>query len=191
MQFLAGSKVACALLAALAVGSGVQTWYLVKVQRELGALRATVSSEVEADEEGPTVVAAPRSDPQSMFERLHERLGLEFGPLGPWTSPLWSDAHAFPLEGELPLLRDRGDAYELSLALPEGLQGDVSARVEGGMLIVRGDHEGLDGRARRNSRFERRTTLPPDADPGSLATRVEDGRLHVRLEKRAPARASA
>jgi HSP20 family molecular chaperone IbpA len=116
---------------------------------------------------------------------------LEFGPLGPWTSPLWSDAHAFPLEDELPLLRDRGDAYELSLALPEGLQGEVSARVEGGMLIVRGDHEGLDGRARRNSRFERRTTLPPDADPGSLATRVEDGRLHVRLEKRAPARASA
>jgi HSP20 family molecular chaperone IbpA len=191
MQVLAGSKVLSALLAALAVGSGVQTWYLVKVQRELGALRSAVASQVEADEEGPTVVAAPRSDPQTMFERLHERLGLEFGPHWPWTSPLWSDAHAFPLEAEFSALRDRGDAYELSLALPQDLEGDVNARVEGGMLVVRGEHSGGDVRARRSSRFERRMTLPPDADPGSLSTRIEDGRLHVRLEKRAPARASA
>lgn len=191
MQVLAGGKLLCALLAALAVGSGVQTWYLVKMQRELGALRASASSELEADDEVPAVVAAPRADPGLAFERLHERLGLEFGPLWPFTNRLWSDAHGFPLEAELGGLRDRGDAYELTLALPDGLDGEVSARVEQGTLVIRGDHAGGGASARRAHRFERRLTLPHDADPASLSTRVEDRRLHVRLDKRAEARASA
>ena len=214
MKPLVDNKVLYALLAVLAIGMGVQTYYLVKVREEIGSTRVSAAERLDAPppaaEEDSDEVAAgamrATGDPfeateermRSLFDDFYERFDRGFGV--PWfdTSPFTVDGDSFLFGSAGRLgprvdLQDKGDRYEMLVDVPGVEQTDVVVRTEEGMLIVEGSRkstfEESEGdkyvrRERHTGRFERRLSLPSDADPAALETEYEAGVLRIVLGKK-------
>lgn len=194
MKLLADSKLLCALLAVVSVGMGVQTYYLVRVHRQLGgselqaAETAAPRAASEADEVSAALIpATPQASPapvdpfadldqveermRSLFDNFYDRFDHSFG--GPWIDnhPFFADGDSFLLGnlGQLGPridLQDRGDRYELTVDVPGAEQSDVVVRVEGHMLIVEGS----------------RATTTEESEPGSFVRRERQfGRFERRI----------
>lgn len=222
MRLFASSKLLCALLAVVAIGSGAQTYYLVQVHNrleaaEVRAAEAATSAAVDDTKPERDQTALVPADPlpglapadpfpqfgraeermRSLFDDFYDRFDSTFGD--PWfnTYPLFADGDSFRFGAGHVVprvdLQDRGDHYEMIVDLPGSDETDVIVRTEGDLLIVEGSRdstleESEPGnyvrRERRLGRFERRLTLPSDADTETLQTEVENGVLRVSLRKR-------
>lgn len=222
MKLLASGKLLCALLAAVTVGMGVQTYYLFQVHSQLDARAAGTALPNEADdgrvedEQSASLPAAPQrlapADPfarleraeermRSLFDGFYERFDAGFGDTGfgnAWfdRAPFFADGDSFFVGdaggfGPRVDLQDRGDSYELTVDVPGSDETNVVVRAEDGALIVAGSRDSTieesEGdymrRERQFGRFERRLSLPRDADVDSLETAFENGVLRVTLQK--------
>jgi HSP20 family molecular chaperone IbpA len=211
MRFFEANKVTGALLAVLAVGMGVQTYYLVRVHRELRSPEARAAEREELAEAGsPRATPALPGDPSAALDAAEERLRelfddfeQRFGEdlLGSFwdRSPFEGDGDSFlfgpgGLPGPRADLRDRGDRYELVMDVPGADEADVTVAIEEGVLRVEGTRSSTKEdsgpgeflrRERQFGRFLREIPLPEDADPSSLETRFENGVLTATIAKRA------
>ncbi len=131
---------------------------------------------------------ATRWDPFAEFEDLYDRMGRlmdsvwsGFGRhVGAW-SPLAD-------------VSETEDAYLVEVDLPGVRKDQISIEVTGSELAISGEisqreREGLLRRStRREGRFEYRTALPQDVDPGKASASLADGVLTVRVPKTEAAR---
>lgn len=110
-------------------------------------------------------------------------------------------------------IQDVGDAYQLVLDLPGMQREEIEVSLEEGILAVRGERAaaresiGTEAsetdetgeragpsfvrRERSFGRFERRFSLPDDAEEESISARYENGILTIAVPKRAGSRPSA
>lgn len=222
MKLRADSKLLCALLAVVAVGMGVQTFYLVRVHHRLDAAEVRAAGTIVSkegndaqveDEQIAFVPAHPQTglapvDPlarfdqaeermRSLFDNFYDRFDSNFGDS-------WFNNHPFLADGDWFLLgnagqlgprvdlQDRGDHYELTVDVPGAEETDVVVRTENDMLIVEGSRDSTTEesepgsyvrRERQFGRFERRLSLPQDADAATLHTDFDNGVLKVTLQK--------
>lgn len=220
MKHLAGSKLLYALLAAVTVGLGVQTYSLVQVHRELGELRrqsvgapAEVAHAEEARPAQPQALqpmpplaaqdpfadlAATEARMRSLFDTFYERFDQSFDDSF-FDTPFTLDGDSFLLGtggrlGPRIDLQDRGDHYEVTVDVPGAEEADVAVRTEDGTLIIEGTRSAAGEtsepgsyvrRERRFGRFERRLSLPSDADAKTQETTFENGLLKVIFRKSA------
>ena len=217
MKLLSGevhsaNKILIGLLAAVVVGLGVQTWFLVRVHDRLSteaprqAVLASATKPATPGTQSPDTMA-PNAFAE--FEEAEARMRRLFGDFQTWFErdfgAPWTDGHPFFSGGDSFLfdaggqlgpradLQDRGDHYEISLDIPGAEQADVDIEARDGQLIVTGTRssereESKPGEYMRRERqygsFERRLPLPDDADPAALRSELENGVLRVAIDKR-------
>lgn len=212
MKLLAGNKVLCALLAAVAAGMGVQTYYLVQLHRRMNAAEEVETAKVTTSEETADRAAGASpalADPfaeleeaearmRSLFDDFYDRFDTGLDESWFDRRPFFADGDSFLFSPSGQLgprvdLQDRDDHYEMLVDVPGADEADVVVRAENDMLIVEGSRsstleESEPGsyvrRERHTGRFERRVSLPDDADPSSVRTEYEDGVLRVTLRKK-------
>tara|TARA_R110002126_G_scaffold4409_41_gene23319 strand:- start:3988 stop:4656 length:669 start_codon:yes stop_codon:yes gene_type:complete len=194
MKLLANSKLLCALLAVVSVGMGVQTYYLVRVHRQLRASEVQAAETTawietsEADDDQTALIPAdPRTslvpvDPfadldqaeermRSLFDNFHDRFDRNFGDSWFDNRPILADGSSFLLGNMGQLgprvdLQDCGDSYEVTVDVPGAEETEVVVRVEGDMLIVEGSC----------------ATSNEESEPGSFVRRERQfGRFERRL----------
>jgi HSP20 family molecular chaperone IbpA len=211
MRPFSANKLLGALLAVLVVGMGLQTYYLVRVHRELRAAEARAAErEARPGGDPSSTLPAPGipSDPfaeldaaeermQALFDdfqrRFDEDLLGAFGdrwPFGDGDSFLF-DSTGLP--GPRADLQDRGDRYELVMDIPGAEEADVTVAIEDGVLRVEGTRTSTQEnsapgqflrRERQFGRFVREIALPEDADPSTLETELKSGVLTASIAKR-------
>ena len=191
MKLLANSKLLCALLAVVSVGMGVQTYYLVRVHRQLRA------SEVQAAETTAWIETSEADDDQTALIPADPRTSLV--PVDPFADLDQAEERMRSLFDNFHDRFDRNfgdswfDSYEVTVDVPGAEETEVVVRVEGDMLIVEGscatsNEESEPGsfvrRERQFGRFERRLAIPQDADDSTLHTEYANGVSKVTLLKK-------
>ncbi|MHB8422734.1 MAG: Hsp20/alpha crystallin family protein [Leptospirales bacterium] len=89
-------------------------------------------------------------------------------------------------------IAEDGEAYHLTIELPEVKREDVKVSIESGVLNVSGERKKVS--EERNGKkyhrierlygtFLRSFSLPDDADPARVSATMKDGVLNVRIEK--------
>lgn len=162
MKALAGNKVLCALLATVAVGMGAQTYYLIRVHKQLDS-RAVQAAGAPADSESNSETREREQnvatglqpvDPlddwaqseqriQSLFDSLYKRMDRGFGDLRLHNHSFLPDGDSFIFGpdgqfGPRVDLQDLGDRYELSVDVPGADESEVHVQVESGTLVIEG-----------------------------------------------------
>ena len=93
----------------------------------------------------------------------------------------------------MPAVNEKEDekAYYIEVDLPGVKKEDINVEVKDNILVISGERkfkkeEEDKGYKRVESffgKFERRFTLPADADPEKIEAKVEDGVLHITIPK--------
>ncbi|NNC71494.1 MAG: Hsp20/alpha crystallin family protein [Sphingomonadaceae bacterium] len=111
-----------------------------------------------------------------------------------WSPFNWSPGN-FALQGLMPLpaidMREDDKTYRLSAELPGLDEEDIEVNVADGMLTLSGEKrderdekdKGFMLRERRYGSFERRVTLPSDADPDNVTAKFDHGVLTITVAK--------
>lgn len=215
MKPLVSNKLLVAFLALVTVGLGIQTYSLVRVHRELDALEASSAQapveEARAGEplalhqQPPLAPHDPFADLEAaearmrgLFDNFYERFDRSFGDSF-FDTPFALDGDSFLLDatgliGPRIDLQDSGDHYEVIVDVPGAEEADVTVRTEDGTLIIEGSRATASEtsepgsyvrRERQFGRFERRLSLPQDADTTTQETTFENGVLKVTFQKSA------
>ncbi|MCB9229651.1 MAG: Hsp20/alpha crystallin family protein [Deltaproteobacteria bacterium] len=88
-------------------------------------------------------------------------------------------------------IAESGNTYHLETELPGVSKDQVSIEFNDGILTIKGEKKGFDEAKkdsyhrieRTHGQFTRSVKLPPDADPEKISASMENGLLHVNIEK--------
>lgn len=115
-----------------------------------------------------------------------------------WSPFNWSPGN-YALQGLMPLpaidMSEDGEGYRLTAELPGLTEAEIDVTVADGVLTLAGEKKdereekdtGFMLRERRFGSFERRVSLPADADPDQVTAKFDQGVLTVRVAKDAKA----
>jgi HSP20 family protein len=124
----------------------------------------------------------------NMFDRLFPQMDLS-----PWFEEEGEGAFIWAPRVDF---AEQDGKYVLTAELPGIDPKDVDVEVEGNVLTIRGEkklerekkEEKMRISERQYGSFERTMTLPPNADPGKVTAKVDQGVLKLEIEKRPEAR---
>ncbi|GAB4329858.1 MAG: Hsp20/alpha crystallin family protein [Dehalococcoidia bacterium] len=134
-----------------------------------------------------------RWDPAAEFNQLRETMDRLLNNFGRW--PAVRDeglgAHTLAIN-----VRETGDAYVVTAAVPGVKPEDVDVSIEDGVLTIKGEFRWEDNveeqhylrRELQYGAFERSLRLPPSVDVDNTEATFENGMLTLRLPKRPEAR---
>ena len=140
-------------------------------------------------------------DPVREFEEFGRRLAPFFGRMG-GTTVHPEENQSLTVIDWLPVvdIAEEGNAYLVTVELPQVKKEDAKLSVENGILTISGsrhkEREEKDGfRFHRVERsygsFMRSFTLPDDADSSKILANMKEGVLQIRIEKMAGSKAKS
>jgi HSP20 family protein len=80
-------------------------------------------------------------------------------------------------------MKDRDDAYVVSMRLPEFRKDEVQVELRDGFVTIRASRRGRGVRSDRHETIARSFRLPADADRDRLEASFDDGTLTLRIHR--------
>lgn len=136
----------------------------------------------------PAAALQPSAEP---FAWLRQEIDRLFDGFGRPVRAALDAGFGSPVAGPAVELLENSDTYRLTAEVPALDRHDITVSVADGVLTLSGElkdeREGHDQgfmlRERRYGSFERRITLPADADPAAITAKVKHGVLTVMIGK--------